>query len=153
MDHASSRIIPAFYRFLQHTPEKEYSLSAARDEFKGHILTWIKEADPRGPFFNGSSISMGDVILIPWAMRIFLIDHYKGEEGSGVPTSASAIPDDENKALWERWVAWFEAISERESVQHTLSDRQQYIDVYKRYAEDKTGSQVGQATRSGRGMP
>ena len=151
MDHVSSRIIPAFYRFLQHTPKKDYSLDSAREEFVKHILTWVKEADETGPFCNGSSITMADVVLIPWAMRIFLIDHYKG--GSGVPTTSSSIPDDENKELWERWVKWFEAISKMESVQNTLSDRQQYIDVYQRYAEDKTGSQVGQATRSGRGMP
>ena len=151
MDHASSRIVPAFYRFLQHTPEKEYSLDSAREEFTKHVLTWIKEADPTGPFANGKQISMADVVVIPWAMRIFLIDHYKG--GSGVPTKAESIPEGEDKEAWERWVKWFEAISGRESVQRTLSERQKYIDVYQRYAEDTTGSQVGQATRGGRGLP
>lgn len=161
MDHVSSRIAPAFYRFLQHTSEKNYSLDEAREEFQGHILTWAKTISEEGPWWGGKEMSMADLILIPWAQRVFLIDHYKTPGGSGVPTSKQSLGEllkdgsleEEDEEAWERWVKWFQAVEQRKSVQETLSERQQYIDVYKRYAEDTTGSQVGSATRGGRGLP
>jgi glutathione S-transferase len=147
-DHISSRIVPAFYRFLQHTPDKNYSLDSAREEFVRHIKTLVPEMDETGPFFTGSEMSMVDVILIPWAMRIFLLDHYKSS--SGIPAEGKGGEDEK---VWARWRKWFKAIEGRESVQRTLSDNERYVEVYQRYAEDTTGSQVGQATRGGRGLP
>ena len=83
IDHISSRIVPSFYRFLQHTPQKDYTLDSAREEFVKHIHTFAAELDEEGPWFNGAEMGMADVMLIPWAMRVFLLDHYKG--GSGIP--------------------------------------------------------------------
>ena len=154
IDHISTRIIPSFYRFLQHTPEKDsqYTLASAREEFVKHIYTFAEQLSKQGqgPFFNGSQMKMIDVILIPWACRIFLLDHYKGSSGIPKPDEAES---DEAEEVWGRWRRWFAAVEESESVQDTLSDRSRYIEVYQRYAEDTTGSQVGQATRGGRGLP
>ncbi|TDZ27821.1 Non-reducing end alpha-L-arabinofuranosidase BoGH43A [Colletotrichum spinosum] len=149
IDHINSRIVPAFYKFIQHTPEKEYTIQQARDEFLGHIKTLAKELAPEGPWFLGQDLSLVDIVLAPWAMRLFLIDHYK-PGGLGLPEEGAA-GDDEN--VWRRWRQWYKAIEERRSVQDTLSDREAYIEVYQRYAEDKTNSEVGQATRSGKRMP
>jgi glutathione S-transferase len=149
-DHISTRIIPAFYRFLQHQPEKEYSLDDARKEFLGHIKTFTQACDPTGPFFLGERFSMVDVMLAPWLCRMFLFDVYKG--GVGIPEQGQA-KDSEEEMVWERWQVWADAVGKRDSVLDTLSDREQYVDAYKRYAEDKTQSQVGKATRSGRGLP
>ncbi|EXJ54328.1 glutathione S-transferase [Cladophialophora yegresii CBS 114405] len=148
IDHISTRIIPAFYRFMQHTEDKAYSLDEARQEFLGHIKTFVEALDPQGPFFLGERFSMVDIMLAPWLCRMFLFDVYKG--GVGIPEEGQAGKDEE---VWKRWSKWAKAVGERESVQDTLSDRDQYIDAYRRYAEDKTQSQVGQATRSGRGLP
>lgn len=160
IDHISSRIVPAFYRFLQHTPEKPYSVDDARSEFLGHIKTWTREVleldaerddagESNGPFFLGDRFSLVDVTLIPWALRLFLIEHYK-PGGVGIPEEGKGGEDED---VWGRWRAWIKAIKERESVMSTMSEDEKYIDVYKRYAEDETGSQVGQATRGGRGLP
>lgn len=148
IDHISTRIIPAFYKFLQHTEQKPYSLDEARGELLKHIKTFIKEADPEGPFFLGERFSMVDVMLAPWLCRLFLFDVYKG--GVGIPEEGQGGEDEQ---VWQRWRKWAKATQERESVQDTLSERQQYIDAYKRYAEDTTQSQVGQATRSGNRLP
>lgn len=150
IDHISSRIVPSFYRFLQHTPSKGYSLESAREEFVKHMHTFAAELDEQGPWFNGQEMGMADVMLIPWAMRVFLLDHYKG--GSGIPNVGQEAKDGE-KEVWARWHRWFNAVQETESVQDTMSDREKYIEVYQRYAEDTTNSQVGQATRGGRGLP
>jgi glutathione S-transferase len=161
MDHAATRIVPAFYRFIQHTPEKNYTLDDMRREFRDAILTWTRELDGEGPFAAGKEFGMGDVILVPWALRIGLIDHYK-TGGSGVPLRMEDVDgavrqgngkDDGERRVWERWVKWHQAVSERKSVKRTMSEWQQYVDVYQRYAEDTTGSGVGSATRGNRGLP
>ena len=156
IDFVSTKIIPAFYRFLQHTPEKAYSIESCRGEFVGHLQTFVNEMHPTGPWFGGKQISIVDVSLIPWAERVFLIDHYK-PGGSGVGGGDVADGDGGNeaaeKAVWERWSKWVEAVRGCESVKATMSDRQKYVDAYQRYAEDTTGSQVGRATREGRGLP
>lgn len=148
IDHISTRIIPAFYRFMQHTDQKPYSLEEARTEFLAHIKTFTKELDPSGPYFLGDRFSMVDIMLAPWLCRMFLFDVYKG--GLGIPEEGKG---GEDEAVWQRWTKWAQAVGNRESVLDTLSDRHQYVDAYKRYAEDKTQSQVGQATRAGRGLP
>ncbi|GJC89812.1 glutathione S-transferase omega-1 [Colletotrichum liriopes] len=149
IDHINSRVVPAFYKFIQHTPEKEYSIEQARDEFLGNIKTFTKEMDPEGPWFLGQTFSLVDVMLAPWAMRLFLFDHYK-PGGLGLPTDGE---NEDDQRVWKRWRQWYNAIKERQSVKDTLSDSDAYIEVYKRYAEDKTNSEVGQATRGGKSLP
>lgn len=149
IDHVSGKIIPAFYRFMQHTDAKTYTLDEARAELLGHLKTFIREADPKGPFFLGSQFSMVDVMLAPWLCRLFLFDVYK-QGGLGVPGKGDGGEDEE---VWNRWRAWADAVENRESVLDTLSERDHYLDAYKRYAEDTTQSGVAKATREGRSLP
>jgi glutathione S-transferase len=134
----TSRIIPAYHRFLQHTPSKPYTLDSARAEFLNTLITFIKDADPKGPFFAGPEFSMPDVILAPWAVRLWVFDHFK-EGGLGMPEPGKG---GENEALWERWRIWAKAVAERQSVVETLSDREHYLPLYQRYHEDKAQSEV-----------
>ncbi|KAF3765402.1 glutathione transferase omega-1 [Cryphonectria parasitica EP155] len=149
IDYVTSRIIPAFHRFLQHTPEKPYTLDEARKEFLHTLVTWIRDADPTGPFFAGEEFSLPDVVLAPWAVRLWVFDYFK-EGGLGIPASGEGGEDEE---LWERWRVWSRAVSERESVQATTSDREHYLPIYERYATDKAMSELAKATRAGRGVP
>ncbi|EEY19627.1 glutathione transferase omega-1 [Verticillium alfalfae VaMs.102] len=149
IDHINNKIVPGFYKFIQHTPEKTHSIDNARSEFLNHIRTLVREMHPSGPWFLGERFSMVDVMLAPWAMRLFLIDHYK-PGGVGIPPPTKETGELET---WSRWKTWFDAISERQSVKDTLSAREAYVASYKRYAEDTTNSLVAQATRSGGRMP
>ena len=162
IDHISSRIVPAFYRFLQHTPEKnsQYTIQDARVELLKQMKTFFQEVIeldeerselglPGGPWFLGEQFSLVDITLVPWALRLFLIEHYK-QGGVGIPDVGKGGEDEE---VWGRWRSWFEAVRGRDSVTNTMSEKGKYIEVYERYAEDQTGSQVGQATRGGRGLP
>ncbi|PHH60284.1 hypothetical protein CDD81_1874 [Ophiocordyceps australis] len=148
IDHVNSRIIPAFYKLLQHTPTKAYSLDQARQELHGHLGYFVEQMDPVGPWTLGGSLSLVDISLAPWAKRLWLIDHYK-DGGVGIPAEGDAADD----AVWKRWRAWFEAIVSRQSVKDTWSDDAAYIEAYKRYAQDTTRSLVGQATRQGQRLP
>jgi len=149
IDHISSRIVPSFYRFCQHQPDSPYSIDEARKDFLGHLKTFIKEADPEGPFFLGEQYSMIDIMLTPWLVRLWIFDHFK-EGGLGMPAPGEGGEDEE---VWKRWRKWAEAVEGRRSVKETQSAREQYIPAYQRYAEDTTRSEVSQATRSGRNLP
>ncbi|KAJ6443240.1 glutathione-S-transferase theta, GST [Purpureocillium lavendulum] len=144
IDHISTRIIPAFYKTLQHTPQKPYSIDQARGELHGHIRSFAEQMDPTGPWFLGEQISLVDISLAPWAKRLWLIDHYK-PGGLGIPEQGDGI--------WARWHTWLEAVENRESVKATWSADERYLAAYKRYAEDTTNSLVGQATRQGSRLP
>ncbi|KAL7937345.1 glutathione S-transferase [Trichoderma chlorosporum] len=146
IDHIGTRIIPAFYKFLQHTPDKDFTIDQAREEFHNHLKTFVAQMDPEGPWFLGENISLVDISLIPWAKRLFLLDHYK-PGGIQIPQEGG-----ENN-VWTRWNSWITAVENRESVKNTWSESEKYIDVYKRYADDTTDSLVGQATRKGNRLP
>ncbi|KAH7473579.1 hypothetical protein FOMA001_g12301 [Fusarium oxysporum f. sp. matthiolae] len=148
IDHISTRIIPSWYKLMQHTPDKPFSLDEAREELRGRIKSLVEEMDPEGPWFLGSTLSLVDVCLAPWAKRLFLIDHYK-EGGHGIPESGEG----KDGEIWKRWKKWYDAILNRDSVKETWSADDRYIIAYKRYAEDTTNSEVGQATRSGKRLP
>lgn len=149
VDHIGTRIVPSFYRFCQHQPHSTYSLEAARAEFLGHVKTLVTEADSEGPFFLGEQFSMVDIMLAPWLVRMWILDYFK-DGGVGIPGKGEAGEDEE---VWNRWRTWAEAVEGRKSVKETSSSREQYVDAYRRYAEDKTQSEVGKATRSGRTLP
>ncbi|KEY66688.1 hypothetical protein S7711_01976 [Stachybotrys chartarum IBT 7711] len=145
IDHISTRIVPGFYKLLQHTPDKQYTIQQARDDLHARILDFVKEMDPSGPWFLGDRISLVDICLVPWAKRFWLIDHYK-DGGVGIPKEG----DDET---WGRWRKWMKAVDGHQSVQDTMSADERYVLAYKRYADDTTQSQVGRATRQGEKLP
>ncbi|KAI1184319.1 glutathione S-transferase [Nemania serpens] len=149
IDHIGSKIVPGFYKVLQHTADKEYTIDSARADFLRHIRTFVQEMDgDGGPWFLGERFSLVDVMLAPWAKRLFLIDHYKNG-GVGIPERGGEGDDE----VWERWRAWFAAIVDRESVKDTWSEDEMYIRAYKRYADDTTQSEVAKATRKGEKLP
>jgi glutathione S-transferase len=149
IDHITSRIIPAFHMFLQHTKDSPYSLDDARTEFLRHLKTWIKEADPTGPYFMGEGFSMADIALAPWAVRLWVFDHFK-EGGLGMPEKGKGGEEEE---VWERWRVWVKAVEGRKSIRETMSEREHYLPIYARYAEDRAQSELAKATRKGRGVP
>ncbi|EXJ93355.1 hypothetical protein A1O1_01747 [Capronia coronata CBS 617.96] len=149
IDHVTSRVLPTFHRFLQHTDKSPYPIEQARDEFLYALKTWIREANPDGPFFLGKAFSYADVCLAPWAVRLWVFDHFK-KGGLGIPPVGEGREDDE---LWNRWRTWIQAVESRKSVTETLSDREEYLPIYQRYAEDRAQSELAKATREGRGVP
>ncbi|KIW99408.1 uncharacterized protein Z518_11396 [Rhinocladiella mackenziei CBS 650.93] len=148
VDYVTTRILPAYHRFLQHTERSPYSLEKARSEFLGTLRTWIAQADPDGPYFLGKDFSFADVSLAPWALRMWVLDHFKG--GLGIPPPGQGGEDEQ---VWNRWRKWTEAIQSRKSVTETMSDREHYLPIYRRYAEDRAQSEMAKAIREGRGVP
>ncbi|KAJ5833086.1 Glutathione S-transferase/chloride channel C-terminal [Penicillium riverlandense] len=88
IDYVTSRIIPAFHRFLQYQPTgpQDGGLDRARQEFLNHLKVWTKEMHSTGPFFLGQELSAPDLVLAPWAVRLWVFDEFKG--GIGIPSGA-----------------------------------------------------------------
>jgi glutathione S-transferase len=149
IDFVGSRLVPSFYKFLQHTAERHYGIEEARQQLHDHIKTFARDMYGDGPWFLGERFSMVDVAFAPWAKRLWLIDYYK-PGGLGFPEISQGGEDED---VWKRWREWLGAVFERPSVKETWSEQEQYIDVYRRYAEDTTNSLVGQATRKGHRLP
>jgi glutathione S-transferase len=49
---------------------------------------------------------------------------------------------DADEELWVRWRNWSEAVTTRESVVQTMSEREHYMPIYQRYAEDRAMSEL-----------
>ena len=141
-----SRIIPAYHRFLQH--QGSDGLKDRQTEFLNHLKEFTSEMDPEGPFFLGKEFSLIDIVIAPWANRLWVFDHFKG--GSGIPEEGQGGSFEE---VWKRWRKWLSAVESRRSVKETLSEREHYLPIYGRYARDEAQSEAAKAIRAGRGIP
>jgi glutathione S-transferase len=104
---------------------------------------------PEGPFFLGSEVSLPDIVLAPWAVRLWVFDDFKNG-GLGIPVEGQGGSDE---AVWSRWRKWLSSIEERKSIQETTSEKKYYLPIYKRYADNTAQSELAKATRAGRGVP
>lgn len=130
------------------TAEDE-GLEQVRREFLDHLKVWTKEMHPEGPFFLGSELSLPDIVLAPWAVRLWVFDKFK-RGGLGIPAEGAGGLDG---PVWDRWRKWLVAIEGRDSVKATTSQREYYLPIYKRYADNTAQSELAKATRAGRGVP
>lgn len=70
-DYVSTRVIPAFHRFLQFQPgSHEGSIEEKREDLLKTLLEWTKEMHPDGPYFGGEEPHLVDFQLAPWAVYV-----------------------------------------------------------------------------------
>jgi len=77
-------------------------------------------------------------------MRLWVFDHFKGGLG---------IPEGNDDPVWARLKKWQKALEERPSIKNTLSEKEHYLPIYQRYADNTAQSELAKATRKGRGVP
>ncbi|KAF2234217.1 glutathione S-transferase [Viridothelium virens] len=154
-DFVTSRIVPSYHRFLQYQPPEGSSaeeagagLDRVRKELLGRLKEFAKEMDGEGPWFFGQEPSLVDLVLAPWVVRLWVFDHWKG--GLGIPGEGQG---GEDEGVWARWRKWAKAVEERKSVRETMSDKEHYMPIYQRYADNKAMSEMAKATREGRPVP
>ncbi|KAK6078423.1 Glutathione S-transferase omega-1 [Seiridium cupressi] len=151
-DFVTSRIIPAFHRLLQFQPSSspggEEKLDQLRGEYRAKLLEFTRDMHPEGPYFMGAELTTVDLVMIPWAVRHWVFEHFKG--GLQIPEKGSGGGDEQ---AWARWRKWVETLEGRQSVKATLSETEHYLPIYKRYADDEAQSELAKATREGRGVP
>ena len=120
-----------------------------REALLTHLKAFVKAMAPaeKGPYFFGEQFTTVDIMLLPWVLRFSsVMKRYKDFE---LPRSS----DREDEGIWERFAKWEDAALARKSVQKTSSDPERYFEVYKRYADNTTQSEVAKATRAGKALP
>ena len=126
-DFITTRIIPSWHKLLQHQPDQaSFTLEEARSDLLKALKEFTNAMDETGPYFFGSQPMMVDFSLAPWAVRLWVFDHFKG--GLGIPSDGNGADD----KTWARWRKWAAGIQERESIKETLSDREHYLPLYRR---------------------
>jgi glutathione S-transferase len=68
----------------------------------------------------------------------------------GIPEEGKGGDDEKT---WGRWRKWFAAVEGRKSIKETTSEKEHYLPIYQRYADDTAQSELAKATRQGRGVP
>ncbi|KAK8083794.1 hypothetical protein PG996_002575 [Apiospora saccharicola] len=161
MDFVTTRVIPAWHRLLQfqagtqrgNQDNSKKMLEGKRDEYRGYLLEFARAMDPEGPFFfAGDEIGMVDIAIAPWVLRHWVFDHFKGVTAVPEPEQAAGEKEDD-EAAWARFRKWRAAVESRDSVKRTESEREHYLPIYQRYADDTAQSEMAKASRSGRGVP
>ena len=123
-----TRVVPAFHRFLQWQPEGKKTIDEVREEFLSMILQFVEAMDSEGPYFFGKDPMLVDIIMAPWAMRLWIFDEFKAG-GLGIPKGGGGGANGEK---WARWSKWLRAIEGRDSIKSTLSEKKHYMPIYKR---------------------
>ncbi|KAF8422041.1 hypothetical protein EV426DRAFT_607300 [Tirmania nivea] len=137
-DHINRHIVPTFYRYLQE--QDPLKVPEHAEELRVEIDKLVNVADAVGPFFMGPYITLVDVSVAPWFLRLRrVLQPYRGWP-----------PADVNSRLG----VWVAALEASEAIKNTTSDDALYVDSYERYAENRPDtSQVANAINSGRGLP
>ena len=136
-DRVNRQVTSRYYQVLVRTDAQE-----RREAFAG-LLDGLREftGELRGDFWGGDSIGLVDCALLPYAWRLYAIEHYRGPE--------FAVPAAGEGGLWEKYGAWLARMSALPSVAPTLPDKERYLQHVKKYAEGKARSKVGNAVRRG----
>ena len=101
------------------------------------LRTFVSES--RGDFWGGDSLGVVDCVLLPYAYRLYVLEHYRDFH----------VPRHGEDGLWERYHAWLERATSLASVAPTLPAKPRYLAHVAKYAEAKARSKVGNAVRRG----
>ena len=139
IDFVGKKLIPPFYRILQR--QDESGQAEAVDELLEGLKVFAAEMDSEGPFFLGQKLGLVDISYIPWALRFYILNAYRGFQ---LPKEGSE---------WERFGRWFEACQSHPSVMATMQDEDKLLASYERYAKNNAGSQVADAINANKPLP
>ena len=129
IDFVSTRVIPAFHRFLQFQPvqQGQKTIQDVRGEFLDTLRQFAEAMFEEGPFFFGEEPTLVDFVMAPWAVRLWVFDHYKG--GLGMPKEGEG---EETEKVWTRWRQGLSALEGRKSIVETTSEKEHYLKIYQR---------------------
>ncbi|KAK8087897.1 glutathione-S-transferase theta- GST [Apiospora hydei] len=148
VDFVTSRIIPAWHRLLQFQPSSAGSeeeegrkrLEGLRDEYRGFLLEFARAMDPEGPYFfagdGDDQVGIVDLALAPWVLRHWVFEHFKGITAVPEPGQSSSLGGKDDEDAWDRFRKWQAMVEGRDSVKRTESEREHYLPIYQRYADD-----------------
>ncbi|KAL4064732.1 glutathione S-transferase [Scleroderma yunnanense] len=136
MDHIAREIVSAWMRLLMTQltePEKQDSARRELYEAQKRLLNEVK-----GPYFVNEQFTLVDVAIAPWIVRDYVLAENRGYKWEDVGNG---------------WVKYAEALSTRDSVRRTTSDRDKHQATYDRYLRGEAQSEAAKAIRAGKPLP
>ncbi|KAF8884868.1 glutathione-S-transferase [Mucidula mucida] len=134
IDHVAKSCVPSFFRLVQfQEPERQAS---AREELYEALRAFAGQV--KRPYFFGDEFTMVDAAIAPWIVRDHVVGEFRGYERGEVS---------------EEWVEYAGVVEKRESIAKTTSAKEHYTEIYGRYLNNESQSEVAKAVRSGRGLP
>ena len=88
-DAVNKTVTSGYYQALVRTDEAERR--AGFDKILSGLLAFTSES--RGAFWGGSSLGLVDCVLLPYAYRLYALEHYRGFE----------VPRDGEGGLWAQY--------------------------------------------------
>lgn len=110
---------------------------AGFDKILDGLRTFTAESE--GDYWGGESLGIVDCMLLPYAYRLYVLEHYRG----------FMVPTEGEDGLWEKYNAWLQRATELPYVAPTLPAKSRYLQHVAKYAEGKARSKVGNAVRRG----
>lgn len=133
-------ICSTFYKILMKPTREEQKDAYA--SFTKSISEFLAEVEGNGFFKSEHHPTIVDYVVIPWILRIIILDHYRP-----MFQLKDYLHSDDIRKLKD----YTERMKQLPSVKATLwQDESNLLQVYERYADGTAQSQVGQAVRSGK---
>ncbi|MDX2270342.1 MAG: glutathione S-transferase family protein [Cyanobacteriota bacterium] len=121
IDFANTRFVPAFSQLLRSQDPEAQALAA--QELTNHLLFIEKEGlsklSEQGPYWFGSELSLVDLTFYPWFERWPALTYYRDFY---IPEELSQLH------------LWWQALSQRQSIQSIANPQDYYIERYARFA-------------------
>jgi glutathione S-transferase len=114
-EQVNKTVCSAYYKVLVR-PEDEERRTAFADLKKG-LLSFAESA--KGDFWGGPTLGLVDCVLLPYAYRLYVLEHYRGKE--------FALPTSGEGGLWEKYHAWLNRAAALPYVARTLPDKERYL--------------------------
>jgi glutathione S-transferase len=114
-EQVNKTVCSAYYKVLVR-PEDEQRRAAFADLKKG-LLSFADTA--QGDFWGGPTLGLVDCMLLPYAYRLYVLEHYRGKE--------FALPTSGEGGLWEKYHAWLDRATALPYVARTLPDKDRYL--------------------------
>ncbi|PKX88223.1 glutathione S-transferase family protein, partial [Aspergillus novofumigatus IBT 16806] len=128
-EKARAKIWMDFVTTRYQPQSQDEDVAAETDKVRQEFLDRLKE----GPFFLGDQISLPDLVL---------------GRGLGIPAESQGRADE---AVWQRWRTWLRAVEGRRSIRETTSEKDHYLPIYQRYADNTAQSELAKAHKSWKG--
>jgi len=140
IDHISKNIVAVFFKLVQ--SQEEDKQAEARQTFIDGLKKFVNDSldgsISKNGFWAGSDISLADIALIPFLMRLYILEEHRGFKKEDVGSD---------------FVKYFEKVTNLDSVKRTTSDKEHYAEIYGRYLRNEAQSEAAKATRSGSAIP
>ena len=121
IDFANTQFVTSFYKLLLiQDPAKQQQW---KQKFLDHLQfmeSGIAQLQGEGPYWFGVSLTLVDLTFYPWFERWAVLEHYRDLP---LPSTCPHLKQ------------WWEAMSERESVQDIRNPSDLYVQQYEKYAK------------------